>query len=133
MISRASRMARIGVGLVMICGVVTGAIACNGKEGVEPSSLPDDGIRADYVVFAQRCSKCHSLSRPLNAGIQDDAWWELYVTRMRRQPSSGISENDQKVILRFLHYYSQAQQNKAKASGASANANDDAGVDGGGS
>jgi hypothetical protein len=30
----------------------------------------------------------------------------MYVAKMRRQPSSGISEQDTVVILRFLHVYS---------------------------
>jgi hypothetical protein len=75
------------------------------SETLEPSTLPAD-MRGDYEVFAQRCSKCHSLSRPLNSGITDDNYWSMYVARMRRQPASGISVEDAKVILRFLHYYS---------------------------
>jgi hypothetical protein len=62
--------------------------------------------RADYAVFALRCSKCHSLSRPLDSGIDDDEFWKAYVARMRRQPGSGISQEDATVILRFLHVYS---------------------------
>jgi hypothetical protein len=31
----------------------------------------------------------------------------MYVERMRRQPSSGIREEDMEPILRFLHWYSQ--------------------------
>ncbi|MGH7280801.1 MAG: hypothetical protein ACRELY_04705 [Polyangiaceae bacterium] len=79
-------------------------------EGLDPSTLPESQ-RADYAIFAQRCSKCHSLSRPLNAGITDDAYWAMYVARMRRQPGSGISETDEVAVLRFLHYYSSAQKN----------------------
>ncbi len=67
--------------------------------------MPDQ-MRADYEVFAQRCSKCHSLSRPLDSGITDDDFWREYVERMRRQPGSGISLEDETPILRFLHHYS---------------------------
>ncbi len=81
------------------------------SETIDPQTLPDD-VRADYGVFAQRCSKCHSLSRPLNSGIVDDDYWAMYVARMRRQPSSGISLEDSRVILRFLHYYSLQQRRK---------------------
>jgi hypothetical protein len=69
-------------------------------------------LRADYLVFAQRCSKCHSLGRPLNSGIDTDEYWQIYVTRMRRQPASGISLADTVPILRFLHAYSIAQRRK---------------------
>jgi hypothetical protein len=78
------------------------------SEGLEPATLPVE-LRADYAVFAQRCSKCHSLARPLNSGISDENYWSLYVARMRRQPGSGISQEDAGPILRFLHYYSVEQ------------------------
>ena len=66
------------------------APACHRGEGLDPSKLPEN-IRADYDVFAHKCSKCHSLARPLTANITDDEQWVLYVNRMRRQPGSGIS------------------------------------------
>jgi hypothetical protein len=89
------------------------------SEGWDRANLPAD-VRADYEVFAQRCSKCHSLARPLNSGISDDNYWIMYVARMRRQPESGISLEDSRVILRFLHYYSLEQIRKKAEHGASA-------------
>jgi hypothetical protein len=74
-------------------------------EGLDARSLPAEH-QADYAIFAQRCSKCHSLARPLNSGITKDEYWRMYVERMRRQPASGISEADTLPILRFLHWYS---------------------------
>jgi mono/diheme cytochrome c family protein len=85
-------------------------------EGIPTSTLPDD-VRADYQVFAQRCSKCHSLARPLQSGIVDDEFWKEYVERMRRQAGSGISPSDEEPILRFLHYYSTEQKRKRGGSG----------------
>jgi len=96
------------------------ASACQRGEGLDPSKLPEN-IRADYELFANRCSKCHSLARPLTANITDDEQWVLYVNRMRRQPGSGISRTDQDGILRFLKYYAadlrrqQAEKNGAPA------------------
>ena len=80
------------------------ASGCARTEGLDPSKLPEN-IRADYDVFSHKCSKCHSLARPLTANITDDEQWVLYVNRMRRQPASGISLTDQEAILRFLRYY----------------------------
>ena len=88
-------------------------------EALNRESLPQD-IRADYEIFAQRCSKCHSLARPLNSGIVDDDYWKMYVARMRRQPESGISLEDSRIILRFLHYYSVEEIRKKAARAASA-------------
>jgi len=82
-------------------------VACSSRsrtEGLDPSKLPED-VRADYQLFARRCSKCHSLARPLSSGIKDDDQWTNYVNRMRRQQGSGISLDDQEHILRFLRYY----------------------------
>ena len=82
------------------------AFGCAGGHIDEPeATLPAD-VRADHAVFALRCSKCHSLARPLNSGIDNDEYWKMYVERMRRQPASGISVADTVPILRFLHYYS---------------------------
>jgi mono/diheme cytochrome c family protein len=80
-------------------------------EGLAETELPAE-VRADYEVFAQRCSKCHSLARPLRSGITDDGFWKEYVERMRRQASSGISPSDVEPILRFLHYYSLEDRRK---------------------
>lgn len=92
-------------------GMLAGALlACPGGagsgDGLNVGSMPAP-MQADYAVFAQRCSKCHSLSRPLESGITDDDFWVFYVERMRRQPASGIALSDEPAILRFLHYYSQ--------------------------
>lgn len=85
-------------------------------DGLDMATLPAN-VRADYQVFAQRCSKCHALARPLESGITDDAYWAEYVERMRRQPGSGISPSDVKPVLRFLHYYSVDRQRRPRASG----------------
>jgi hypothetical protein len=91
---------------LLVGASLLGSFACSGSrtEGIDPSKLPED-MRDDYALFARRCSKCHSLARPLTAGITDDRQWVLYVNRMRRQPGSGISPDDQEHILRFLRYY----------------------------
>jgi hypothetical protein len=105
--------------LVSLAAVVWCIVGCAGSrgrsEGLDSSTLPEE-VRADYAVFAQRCSKCHSLARPLNSGISDENYWAMYVARMRRQPGSGISPDDGVAILRFLHFYSLEQlRNKSSA------------------
>jgi hypothetical protein len=82
------------------------------REGLDPTTMPV-AVRPDYALFAQRCSKCHSLARPLTSGIDDDAYWIDYVARMRRQPASGISAEDTVGILRFLHYFSIEEKRKS--------------------
>ena len=82
-----------------------GCSASRTTEGVRVSEIPPE-LHDEYELFAQRCSKCHGLSRPLNAGDKTDEFWQRYVTRMRRQPGSGIAIEDEPPILRFLHFYS---------------------------
>ncbi len=96
------------------------AIGCAENPAADPEAAawPAD-VRADYAVFAQRCSKCHSLARPLESGIDSDDYWRLYVERMRRQPGSGISVADTVPILRFLHVYS-AEVKRRKGEGSAA-------------
>jgi hypothetical protein len=106
--------AHVGCFAVITAGAALGLVGCPGPETIDLSTIPAD-VRPDYAVFAERCSKCHSLARPLNSGIEDDDYWAMYVARMRRQPGSGISIDDSKVILRFLHYYSLEQQRKRNA------------------
>lgn len=88
-----------------------GAAGCatSSRDGLDVAQLPE-AVRPDYALFARRCSKCHSLARPLGSGITDDAVWIAYVDKMRRQPGSGISPQDAPPILRFLHYYSSEQR-----------------------
>jgi hypothetical protein len=97
---------RAGLCLLLLPATCAAPLACSSgrAEGVDVASLPVD-VRPDYELFATRCSKCHSLARPLEASIDDDAFWKEYVERMRRQPGSGISPADEIPILRFLHYY----------------------------
>ncbi|MGZ3476798.1 MAG: hypothetical protein ACXWUG_23775 [Polyangiales bacterium] len=84
--------------LVLVAG-------CGGAAAeFDPAPLPPD-LRADYRVFARRCSKCHGLERPLQSGIDDDEYWAIYVARMRRMPGSGINEENAVPILRFLRWY----------------------------
>jgi hypothetical protein len=100
------------LGAVVSASTAASCVGATGRaDGLDVSMLPDDQ-RADYAVFAQRCSKCHSLARPLESGIDDDEFWHAYVEKMRRMPSSGISPEDTVPILRFLHRYSEKERQR---------------------
>ncbi|MBL8603064.1 MAG: hypothetical protein JNK72_14160 [Myxococcales bacterium] len=92
--------------LALACAIAaTGCAAYQRGDGLSPSVIPPE-LQADYELFASRCSRCHSLARPLGARVSSAAHWQAYVTRMQRQPGSGISPDDQPGILRFLAWYS---------------------------
>jgi hypothetical protein len=90
--------------IAAVAGIVVACTSHNQALEIAAASSPQ--AHADYEVFAQRCSKCHSLARPINSGIDDDDYWRAYVAKMRRQPASGISPEDAAIILRFLHVFS---------------------------
>ena len=105
---------RIGIFLVLFSAFFVGAcVTTSGRRGglteKQTKSLPAE-LTPDYVLFSKRCSRCHTLSRPLNASIRTSDHWRAYVNRMRRNPSSGISPRDGKSILRFLEYWTKHRQ-----------------------
>lgn len=102
------------------------ALACAsesmGKRGglneAQVAALPME-IQPAYGVFEYKCSRCHTLSRPLNASITSYEHWEAYVARMRKHAGSGISESDAREILRFLRYYADKKAaEKAEGTGS---------------
>lgn len=100
--------------LVSVLVAVAGCSGARRVDGLDPSTLPPE-IRADYEVFAHRCSKCHTLARPLDAPITSDEFWRIYVKRMQRMPGSGITDADAARILRFLHHHAAEQRTKKGA------------------
>jgi hypothetical protein len=104
-------------GLTVLAAVI--AYGCAGAnklrhgDTIDVSSYPSD-IQVAYKVFAVRCSRCHTLARPLNARIDDPQHWVRYVARMRLNPTSGINAKDAQTILRFLLYYMHQQQQQQR-------------------
>lgn len=113
---RALALAALSASTIAAC---SGSSVATRPDGLDPETLPPE-LRDDYEVFAQRCSRCHSLARPLTAGFNDMDQWRNYVARMRRQPSSGISPQDEVQVLAFLEYFT--AQRRSRASGSSESA-----------
>ena len=57
--------------------------------------------QAAYKLFTGKCSKCHTIARPMNTMMKRDEW-ERYVKRMMHKPNSGISDGQGKQIFEFL-------------------------------
>lgn len=114
------RRAQIAVAAVLLsalCVACAGDNAWRQGDSVDVSSYPRDVQRA-YRVFALRCSRCHTLARPLNARIDDPQHWIRYVRRMRRMPGSGIDHTNADLILKFLLYYHRPEEAELPASPA---------------
>ena len=99
-------------------GLLLSSVACVSSstrrgDGVDVSKYPDD-IQDAYKVFAVRCSRCHTLARPLNAQINDPQHWVRYVSRMRLNSASGINAKNGEVIIRFLQYYTHQREEERR-------------------
>jgi cytochrome c5 len=71
-----------------------------GPDKIDVSAYPATQ-QAAYKLFSSKCSKCHTIARPLNTMMKRDEW-ERYVKRMMHKPNSGISDNQGKQIFDFL-------------------------------
>jgi hypothetical protein len=96
-------------GLLLFCLLIAIAACSKGTPRVASdleAEIPAQ-LRGDYKSFAENCSKCHGLERPLNAYVTDTRHWDLYVARMMRTAGSAISESERPKILRFLYWYTE--------------------------
>jgi hypothetical protein len=71
-----------------------------GPDKIDVSAYPAPE-QAAYKVFTAKCSKCHTIARPMNTMMKRDEW-ERYVKRMMHKPNSGISDSQGKDIFDFL-------------------------------
>ncbi len=73
-----------------------------GPDKIDVSGYPAE-MQAAYKLFASKCSKCHTIARPINT-MMTRSEWERYVKRMMHKPNSGISDKQGKEIFDFLVY-----------------------------
>jgi hypothetical protein len=71
-----------------------------GPDKIDVSAYPAPQ-QAAYKVFTTKCSKCHTIARPMNTLMTRDEW-ERYVKRMMHKPNSGISDAQGKQIFDFM-------------------------------
>lgn len=60
-------------------------------------------MQTAYKLFAKKCSKCHTIARPINTNMKLEDW-ERYTKRMMRKPNSNISKEERETIYKFLEY-----------------------------
>lgn len=81
-----------------------------GPKQIDVSSYPEPMQKA-YKTFESKCSKCHTIARPINTTMTKDEW-ERYVKRMMHKPNSGISNSQGKEIFDFLAYDQATRKDK---------------------
>jgi hypothetical protein len=76
-----------------------------GPDTVDVSKYPEEAQDTYSGRFLKRCSKCHTVARPINTKkivLKDE--WTTYTKKMMRKPGSGIKEADRRKIVDFLVY-----------------------------
>jgi hypothetical protein len=81
-----------------------------GPDKINVSGYPADMQKA-YKLFTEKCSKCHTIARPINTTMAR-AEWERYVKRMMHKPNSGINDKQGKEIFEFVIYDEQQRKSK---------------------
>ena len=66
-------------------------------------------MQENYKLFAQKCSRCHTLARPINSKFAGEVW-KKYVYKMMRKPGSGLTPKTADQIIEFLIYDSQERE-----------------------
>jgi hypothetical protein len=97
------------LGLTCACGLVQAQNTSGvnlpqdkGPDKIDTSAYPAE-MQKNYKLFSGKCSKCHTIARPINTTMTRPEW-ERYVKRMMHKPNSGISEKDGKQIFDFVMY-----------------------------
>lgn len=79
-----------------------------GPETIDVSQYPPE-LQKTYGLFRTKCSKCHTIARPINTTMSRGEW-ERYVKRMMHKPNSGIGGGEGKRIFEFLVYDQQVRK-----------------------
>ena len=67
------------------------------------------GMQENYKLFEQKCSRCHTLARPINSEFVGEEW-RKYVYKMMRKAGSGLTPKTAEPIIQFLIYDSQTRK-----------------------
>lgn len=71
-----------------------------GPDTLDVSAYPKE-IQEGYKLFSKKCSRCHTLARPLNTSM-DNRWWASYMGNMVKRPRYGLTDKDAVSICAFL-------------------------------
>jgi mono/diheme cytochrome c family protein len=82
--------------------------ADNGPNFISVSSYSTE-MQEYYKIFERKCSRCHTLARPINSEFVGEAW-RKYVYKMMRKPGSGLTPKTAVPIIEFLIYDSQVRK-----------------------
>ena len=82
--------------------------ADKGQNYVDVSGYPPK-ILEYYQLFENKCSRCHTLARPINSAFSAEEW-KKYVQHMMKKPGSGLTPKTAGQITEFLIYDAQVRE-----------------------
>lgn len=77
--------------------------ADNGPATIDVSKYPADK-QETYKIFEEKCSKCHTLARAINANRFGEVDWAPVINKMATRPGSDVTPEEEKKILDFVVY-----------------------------
>ena len=105
------------LGVILIVGI--GMIYALRVPRVAPKTYPADKgpnfidvstyspkMQEAYELFTRKCSRCHTVARPINSTFASEEW-QGYVYKMMKKPGSGLTPKTADRIIEFLVYDSQ--------------------------
>ncbi len=82
--------------------------ADDGPNFIDVSDYPQE-MQTLYELFTRRCSRCHTVARPINSTFTPEEW-RKYVQKMMRKPGSGLTPKTSEQIIKFLIYDAQHRE-----------------------
>jgi len=82
--------------------------ADKGPNFIDVSAYPPKMQKA-YEGFTRKCSRCHTVARPINSNFTPEEW-RKYVHKMMRKPGSGLNPKTTEEIIEFLIYDAQHRE-----------------------
>lgn len=85
--------------------------ADKGPNYIDISEYPQK-MQELYELFTRKCSRCHTVARPINSTFTPEEW-RKYVHKMRQKPGSGLTFKTAEQIIEFLIYDAQHREKSA--------------------
>ena len=82
--------------------------ADKGPNFIDVSDYPQE-MQTLYKLFTNKCSRCHTVARPINSTFTPEEW-RKYVRKMMRKPGSGLTPKTAEQITKFLIYDAQYRE-----------------------
>ena len=86
--------------------------ADKGPNFIDVTTYPPK-MQEAYELFTRKCSRCHTVARPINSTFAA-AEWRKYVYKMMRKPGSGLTPKTAEEIIKFLVYDSEHREKKTQ-------------------